>query len=118
MKNSITFQRILAVLDAAPIKYKIVFPDGSTAGDLEIVDTSIKKRKLRRPRGTMSSYIDPFIEGMIVGEIRRVPLPVGMENFEPHYLTSGVGNRAIIKWGVSSARVSSDASGVEVMRLK
>ena len=117
MKNTATFQRILAQLDAAPVKYKIIFPNGEEVGDLEVVSPR-KKRPCAHPYGTISNYLDPLMEDMKVGDIRDIALPLDLENFSLTDLTSNVSARAIKKWGKGSATVCRGDSGVEVMRLK
>lgn len=123
MKDSATFKRILAALEAAPLKFKIVFDDGTEYGTLEVSGKGKKKKKQMsklRPHGTISAYLTPLMVNMKIGELRTIPLPNNIPDFNLNALLSNMSSRSVKLWGAGSATVCTNAqrTGVEILRIK
>jgi hypothetical protein len=115
---SVILDRLMAALKATGAKYIIVMPDGTThsQGDLKLAeDKQRKRRKGIFPRGSISAYYMPYIEGLLPGQLVEIPYHV----YPPETIISGVSSRAVDMWGKGSAMTCRNAEKgvVEVLRV-
>ncbi len=113
--KTIAVQRAINLLNSSGAKYKIVMPDGSEYGELQIAAPEKQKRERRYPMGYMRSYYRPLIENMKPGDIVRVPV----SEFDLESLQSGLCAYASANWGNQSAitRRAPEHNAVEIMRV-
>lgn len=115
---SVILDRLMAALKATGAKYIIVMPDGTThsQGDLKLVEEKQRKRrKSPFPRGAISAYYMPYIEGMLPGQLVEIPY----DTFPPETIISGVSSRAVDMWGRGSTMTcrNTDKKVIEVLRV-
>lgn len=73
--NSVLFKKALATLDAAGAQYRIIMPDGTSMGTLQVVaaEPPKKRRKLTHPYGTLKKHYLPFCGDIQPGQCIDVP---------------------------------------------
>lgn len=103
-----------AVLDKWGAQYKIVMPDGTEFGTLDVV---VKKRKRTagpHPYGTLQAYFKPLLEDMTLGDVVVVPF----DAFEGERLRSAISAWGAVCWGKGSCStyINREEQTVEVMR--
>lgn len=106
-------QNVLNILSALKCEYKIITLDGQEHGELVVVPAKSKRGKARRPAGTFSNYIRPFLEPMKVGDV--AVLPFGQ--FDGGDLQSNVTSQANHKWGRGSYKTCITGDAVEILRI-
>lgn len=122
---SVSDLRIVAVhrainwLNSSGVKYKIVMPDGTEYGELQLAPPAPPdgpKRARRYPLGAARSYYAPLIKDMKPGDIVRVPVGV----FDLESLQSGICAYASANWGNQTAitRRAPEHNAVEIMRVE
>ena len=110
--------RALMTLKAMNAEYKVILPDGTQFGDLEVQvkPEPKKKRPCKYPRGTLNNYVRDFMKDMIVGDL--VEIPVG--EFLITEVQTAACNYSLTEWGKGclTTAQNADKSAIEAMRLK
>ncbi len=112
-KQITTFAEMLAKWGVA---HKIVLPDGTEFGELEIAVSKPRKRAAPTlPLGTITSYFLPFIQDLKAGDVVAVPFG----QFTPESLRGSIGAWAIYHWGkgVVTTYANRETQCVEVLRV-
>lgn len=117
-----TINNAVAMLNALQAQYKIILPDGTEFGTLEVKSKSIKKNKsrIRNPRvphGTMTPLYKDKIDAAEIGDVIQIDvtnLPAGVN---PKMLRSAVTAHATVKWGAGSYNSTLTNTNIEVLRI-
>ena len=97
--QSIAFNKALNLLNATGAEYAIKF-DGQVYGTLKLAPERGRKSLYRR--GETHKYFWPLVQGMVVGEVREVPI----DRFDPPTLASNVSSACVRNWGVGNSVIS------------
>lgn len=115
--QQIAVDRALTLLRAASAKYKIVLPDGTEYGTLEVAapKPARKKRPTKFPFGEQRAYLARFLPGLMPGESVKVPV----DKYDIESLQSGISAYGVKMWGNGNAITARDKEGqyVEVLRV-
>jgi hypothetical protein len=110
--------RALMTLKAMNAEYKVILPDGTQFGDLEVQvkPERKKKRPCKYPRGTMQNYVREFMKDMAVGDL--VEVPVG--EFLITEVQTAVCNFSLFEWGKGCLTTAQNAEKnvIEAMRVQ
>lgn len=119
-KNGV--EKLLNVLNAMGAQYKIILPDGTAYGELEVKER--KQRKIvsknepgnRYMRGETMAYYKPFLVNLPVGDGVAIPF----DRFHPPTLSQNVNSYAHSMWGSGnySAVRNDNNKTVDVLRYK
>lgn len=106
--------KLVTLLDAWECKYKIVLPDGTALGKLEVMPER-KKAAPKYPRGELIAYFLPYIGGMDLGDV--VSVPGGRYPLDA--LRGSLSAWATHHWGNGSVTtyVNHESNTVEVLRI-
>lgn len=107
----------LNILKGVNAKYKILLPDGTEYGELEVQENKARKRRAvldGRKYGELVLYYRPLIEHMKISDIVVVPF----NNYRPDALSGAISAWACTHWGKSSVITSKSDTAIEVMRVK
>jgi hypothetical protein len=108
---------VLRKLSLVKAQYKIILPDGTEFGDLEIVRAkSGVKRVSTVPRGFYKDIYFPVVQGMQVGDVGEIPVPEGCK--QPALLAA-VSAWFCSKHGNGSAKTmfNTNTGRIEVLRM-
>lgn len=120
MKDTATFQKVLAVLNAAPLRYKIVFDDGTEFGGLTLESLAKKKqRSTEREYGSIAKALGPLLQDFKVGEVRTLAT-LDLPDFTTTQMLSNISSYCCRHWGNGAAMacMTEDRKMVEAMRVK
>ncbi len=67
-----TLNRAIKMLQALNCQFAIIDEEGGKHGVLEVVEKSKRKPSLY-PHGTLSTYVQPYIKDIQVGDVRVIP---------------------------------------------
>lgn len=111
-----TIAKLVNVLLAVKADFKIILPDGTEYGNLEVKVQEQPKERTRRgyiyKRGETNAYYEPLIRNLGVGEAVLIPF----DRFDPTVLTGNIGSRAGDMWGAGNYSVSKGTAGVSLVR--
>lgn len=114
--QKIAFTRLISVLSSIKAEYKIILPDGTEYGTLEVSKKGADKpAKVRLyPHGDRSNYMNAILGGMSPGDVISIPTDV----YPIEILAQAAATQAHRLWGKGNSicRRSSDKTSVEVMR--
>ena len=108
--------KALTMLNAHGARYRIELPDGTVHGDLALPQPeTVKRRAMKHPYGTMTSYVRPFMQHLVAGELAVVPIA----QYTMHDVQNACGNCGIAMWGKGSVTTAQNVQDgtVEVLRL-
>lgn len=121
-KNGV--EKLLIVLKAMDAKYKIILPDGTTYGELEVADPKKTRRRTRSKnapgnryqRGETMAYYKPLLVAIPPGGAEAVPF----DRFHPPTLAQNINAYAHFLWGAGnySATRNDKNKTVDVLRYK
>ena len=112
--------RLMGVLTSLNAQYKIVLPDGTEYGTLEVAKPGVRTRKRPKPEhphGERAAWAASQISDMVVGEVRSLDVVAsGYSPKDARQSTSALANRL---WGASNyiTNLTEDCKHVEIMRL-
>ena len=115
--QKIAIQNLVAMLDKASAKYKIILSDGAEFGELEVQTKKVMKRRSPLlPRGSLSNHYVPYISSLEVGDVVSIPV----DKFDAESVRSSVTSWIHSHWGAQagSTMVNKQTKQLEVLRLK
>ena len=105
---------ILGAMERNGVLFKVVMPDGTHFGNLPV---EVKEKRTRRlKRGTYSTYIDPHLASLKVGDVAQITLPDWMESISD--FQSRVCSRAHAFFGSQGYATNTTENVITLMRLK
>lgn len=112
--NSSLFQKALATIKASGAQFRIILPDGTQYGNLEVRGPKPKKRNLKHPYGALKAHYFPFVKDLQPGGFVEVPWGA----FLPGPLMSGISAWGCHTWGNGkiTVAVNRDRKCIEVLR--
>lgn len=114
-----TVDRAVAFLNAAGVEYKVILPDGTEYGDLEVVVHKKRTRVQRIAHGTMTGLYKEQIKNAEVGDVIQVSiedieaLGAGVESFR-----SAATACASTVWGNGTYTSIVTDTHVEILRIE
>lgn len=115
--QQLAVDRALTLLRAASAKYKIILPDGTEYGTLEVKPKKPerKRRATKHPFGEQRAYLAKYLPGLLAGESVKVPV----DKYDIEALQSGISAYGVKTWGNGNAITARDKDGqyVEVLRV-
>lgn len=107
--------KLVAALNGVQAQYKIILPDGTEYGELEVEPVKKKGHGYLYKRGETAVHYKPFLENIPVGGVAVIPY----DRFDPATLAANCYSYAWTLWGKGNSMGSrNDKTGmVEVMRL-
>lgn len=108
--------QLISTLSGMGAKYKIIMPDGTEYGELEIKSPDNKKTKnIVYPRGTTRAYYEPFLSDLKVGEEAAIPYA----HWDIKILKSNIHSWCFDNWGSEAYIVARDDENkcVAVLRM-
>ena len=112
-----TIADAIKLLNATGVKYKIIDHEGKEYGTLEVAQpkVTIRKKKVHREYGSMSSHFKTYINNLGVGEVAAVPL--GQFAKEKEALRGAVAAWCNTHWGLGSYKSCITDKSVEILRV-
>ena len=108
-------EQLVATLSAMGAKYKIILPDGTEYGELEIKPADNKKTKnILYPRGATRAYYEPFLSSLRVGEEVSIPYA----SWDPKILKSNIHSWCYDNWGSMNYLIDKDDKNTCVCVLR
>ena len=100
-----TVHQLISTLSGMGAKYKIIMPDGTEYGELEIKLPENKKTKnIVYTRGTTRAYYEPFLSKLHAGEETSVPFA----DWDPKILKSNIHSWCFDNWGSRNYMIEKD----------
>jgi hypothetical protein len=111
--------KLVSALDGVKAQYKIILPDGTEYGTLEVKPSKVIKEGSKAspyPRGELKAYVTSFIGTLPVGEAAVVPYG----RYEGVFVAASCSSTAHALWGSESYMCARKDHNncVEVLRLK
>ena len=113
--QQVSLKKALAMLSAIGCTFAVIDPDGNKHGTLELAEPKTDRKRLSPafPRGEVSEYFVPFIDGMKVGDVVEIPAEkYGVERIRGSICSWFVRNR-----GKGSVNTFVTKDSVQVMRI-
>jgi hypothetical protein len=106
-------QTAIKQLSILPVQFAIIDDMGNQYGDLEVAVEKVRKRKKSvYPKGSITTYVLPFIMDLAVGEVAVVPFG----DWDKKSLNSGLTACASRIWGNGSYTSCTSKDHIELMR--
>ena len=111
--TEIALKRALSLLIAIKAEYKVILPDGTEHGTLEVVRK--KKRVFKYGLGEMSAYYRPLVSDMQPGDMRIVPA----DRFDSEHLRGTMTGWFTKMWGRGAVitSINREDNTIEVLRV-
>lgn len=113
-----TVERAVAFLNAAKVDYKVILPDGTEYGDLEVVVHKKRTRTQRVAHGTMTALYKDKVRDAEIGDVIQVAIKdIEAVGAKTESLRSAATAYASMTWGNGTyASVITDTH-VEILRI-
>jgi hypothetical protein len=108
--------QLISTLSAMGAKYKIIMPNGTEYGELEIKSPDGKKSKnITYPRGATRAHYEPIVSTLDVGEEAAIPYA----HWDATILRSNIHSWCFDNWGSRNYIIERDDTSkvVRVLRL-
>lgn len=109
-----TIASAVRLLNATGAKYKVISPDGTEYGDLEVKVVKERTRVLKHELGYFDRHIKPLITGIKPGDVVTIPYKDGSTHEE---MRSCATAKCHALWGKGSYTSSLGKHGVEILRI-
>ena len=97
--------QLISTLSGMGAQYKIIMPDGTEYGELEIKLPDNKKTKnIVYPRGATRAYYEPFLSNLRIGEETSVPYA----DWDVRILKSNIHSWCFDNWGSRNYIIEAD----------
>lgn len=114
-----TVDRAVAFLNAAGVDYKVILPDGTEYGDLEVVVLKRRTRNQRIAHGTMTGLYKQQINNAEVGDVIQVSIAdIEALGAKPESLRSAATAHASLTWGNGTYTSIVTDTHVEILRIE
>ena len=114
-----TVERAVAFLNAAGVEYKVILPDGTEYGDLEVVVHKKRTRNQRVAHGTMTGLYKDRIKNAEVGDVIQVSIAdIEALGANPDSLRSAATAYASMTWGNGTYTSIITDTHVEILRIE
>lgn len=110
--------RAIKVIAAAGCRFKVIEPDGSEHGELQVIPPKQGKRVFRHPHGTMHRHYLPHMRDVQPNDAALVPFGPFVEQADRESLRSSLCAWASSHWGNDTYETHMSAAGVEVFRFR
>lgn len=115
--QQIAFDRAINTLTGLNAQYKIILPDGTEYGDLQVLPPAKPRKRSAslHPAGSLTKHFMPYIKDMPPGGAAKVP----MFEFNPVNLRGSMAAWCNKHWGAGASITTLDHVGkcVEIVRL-
>lgn len=113
-----TVDRAVAFLNAAGVEYKIILPDGTEYGDLEVMPK--KRTRIQRvAHGTMTGLYKEKISTAEIGDVIQVAIAdIEALGAKPESLRSAATAYASMTWGNGTYTSIITDTHVEILRIE
>lgn len=102
------------LLTVAGAQFKIITPDGTEYGELEVKEIRRRKFTHTYPPGTLQALYSPYINDLQPGQVAQIPYG----DFPKEDLRSAVTAYCSYKWGNGSYRSCITDQHVEILRVQ
>ena len=104
-----TLQKALRTLEVLGVQYKVVCPDGTEYGELEVV----RPKKVRGRVFAETGYLEK-LQTLEIGEVLTLAPPEGIPAREMQPAVCGAASR---NWGAGTYTTTVNQNAVEILRL-
>jgi len=115
--QQIAFDRAINTLTGLKAKYKIILPDGTEYGDLQVLPPAKLRTRAAslHPVGSLTKHFIPYLKDMPPGGAAKVPFA----EFKPENLRGSMAAWCNKHWGTGASITTIDHTGkfVEIVRL-
>ena len=115
--QQIAFDRAINTLTGLKAQYKIILPDGTEYGTLQVLPEAVPRKRApsAHPSGTLTGHFLPYIKDMPPGGAAKVPFA----EFKPENLRGSMAAWCNKHWGTGASITTIDRVGkfVEIVRL-